>query len=149
MPNIAQLLKDEISRVARKEVRTACIPLQKQLRDLRRSNRQQREAIEKLNKRIAQLQMLSASPTEKILDAPSISDAKQIRLSADSIKKHRRRLGLSQGQLGQLLNVSTNTIVRWEQGKSKPRETYRAGIAQLRTMGVREVKKLLAAAEAE
>ncbi len=147
MPNLVQLLKDEISRIARKEVRTACIPLQKQLRDIRHTNRQQRKTIEKLEKRIAQLQMLAVSPTEKILNAPSISDAKRIRLSADSIKKHRRRLGLSQGQLGQLLKVSTHTIVRWEQNKSKPRELYRAGIAQLRTMGVRDVKKLLAATQ--
>ena len=45
--------------------------------------------------------------------------------------------------MGKLLNVSTNTIGRWEAGTSKPRESYRPGLAQLRTMGVREVKKLL------
>ncbi len=147
MPNIAQLLKDEISRLARKEVRSACIPLQQQLRDLRKTTRQQREVIDALQQRIGQLQAVASSPTEKILEAPAIAEDRQIRLSGSSIKNHRQRLGLSQGQLGQLLNVSTNTIVRWEQGKSKPREAYRAGIAQLRTMGVREVKKLLAAME--
>ena len=46
-------------------------------------------------------------------------------------------------KMGKLLNVSTNTIVRWEAGTSKPRAAYRHGIAQLRTMGVREVKKML------
>ena len=147
MPNIAQLLKDEISRLARKEVRAASAPLQQQIRELKKTNRQQREAIDTLLRRVDQLQALASSPTDKILKAPAIETDRQIRLSGTSIKKHRKRLGLSQGELGQLLNVSTNTIVRWEQDKSKPRETYRAGIAQLRTMGVREVKKLLASVE--
>ena len=147
MPNIAQLLKDEISRLARKEVRAASAPLQQQIRELKKTNRQQREAIDALQRRVGQLQALASSPTDKILKAPAIAADRQIRLSGTSIKKHRKRLGLSQGELGQLLNVSTNTIVRWEQNKSKPREAYRAGIAQLRTMGVREVKKLLASAQ--
>ena len=147
MPNIAQLLKDEISRLARKEVRAASAPLLQQIRDLKKTNRQQREAIDLLLRRVDQLQALTSSPTDKILKAPAIETDRQIRLSGTSIKKHRKRLGLSQGELGQLLNVSTNTIVRWEQDKSKPREAYRAGIAQLRTMGVREVKKLLASVE--
>ena len=147
MPNIAQLLKDEISRLARKEVRAASAPLQQQIRELKKTNRQQREAINMLLRRVDQLQALASSSTDKILKAPAIEDDRQIRLSGTSIKKHRKRLGLSQGELGQLLNVSTNTIVRWEQDKSKPREAYRAGIAQLRTMGVREVKKLLASVE--
>ena len=147
MPNIAQLLKDEISRLARKEMRAASAPLQQQIRELKKTNRQQREAIDTLLRRVDQLQALTISPADKILKAPSIGKDLQIRLSGTSIKKHRKRLGLSQGELGQLLNVSTNTIVRWEQDKSKPREAYRAGIAQLRTMGVREVKKLLASVE--
>ena len=147
MPNIAQLLKDEVSRLARKEVRAASAPLQQQIRELKKTNRQQREAIDLLLRRVDQLQALTISPADKILKAPSIGKDLQIRLSGTSIKKHRKRLGLSQGELGQLLNVSTNTIVRWEQDKSKPREAYRAGIAQLRTMGVREVKKLLASVE--
>lgn len=147
MPNIAQLLKDEISRLARKEVRAASAPLQQQIRELKKTNRQQREAIDALQRRVGQLQALASSPTDKILKASAIAEDRQIRLSGTSIKKHRKRLGLSQGELGQLLNVSTNTIVRWEQNKSKPREAYRAGIAQLRTMGVREVKKLLASVQ--
>ena len=147
MPNIAQLLKDEVSRLARKEVRAASAPLQQQIRELKKTNRQQREAIEMLLRRVDQLQTLTSSPTDKILKVTAAENDRQIRLSGTSIKKHRKRLGLSQGELGQLLNVSTNTVVRWEQDKSKPREAYRSSIAQLRTMGVREVKKLLASFE--
>ena len=142
MPNLATILKDEIGRLARKEVRAVCGPIQDQVRDLKKTVRQQRDLISRLEKQIGQLKAVSAKPSEKILSAPDVQSA-QIRLSASSIKKHRKRLKLSQTELGQLLNVSTNTIVRWEAGTSKPRESYRPGIAQLRTMGVREVKKLL------
>ena len=142
MPNLAVILKDEISRLARKEVRSACGPLQDQVRDLKKAVRDQRDTIIRLERQIGQLKAVAAKPSEKILEAPDVA-AKQVRISASSIKKNRKRLKLSQGQLGQLLNVSTNTIVRWEAGKSKPRDTYRSGLAQLRTMGVREVKKML------
>ena len=143
MPNLAVLLKDEIGRLARKEVRTSCGPLQDQLRDLKKTVRQQRDTISRLEKAIGQLKAISAKPSEKILSAPDVGDSAQIRLSSSSIKKHRKRLKLSQTELGKLLNVSTNTIVRWEAGTSKPRAAHRPGIAQLRTMGVREVKKML------
>ena len=141
MPNLAVLLKDEIGRLARKEVRTSCGPLQDQLRDLKKTVRQQRDTISRLEKAIGQVKATSGA--EKILSAPDVGDSAQIRLSASSIKKHRKRLKLSQTELGKLLNVSTNTIVRWEAGTSKPRAAYRPGIAQLRTMGVREVKRML------
>ena len=131
--------------LARKEVRAASAPLQQQIRELKKQ-------IASSAKRLFPAPRwptagATSSPTDKILKAPAIAEDRQIRLSGTSIKKHRKRLGLSQGELGQLLNVSTNTIVRWEQNKSKPREAYRAGIAQLRTMGVREVKKLLASVQ--
>lgn len=143
MPNLAVLLKDEISRLARKEVRASCGPLNDQVRDLKNTVRQQRASISRLEKEIGQLKAVSAKPSEKILSAPDVDNSTHIRLSAGSIKKHRKRLKLSQTELGKLLNVSTNTIVRWEAGTSKPREAYRPGIAQLRTMGIREVKKML------
>ena len=143
MPNLAAILSDEIRRLARKEVRTACGPLQEQLRELKKTVRQQRDSISRLEKHINQLKAVSSKPSAKILEAADVGDKTQIRLSATSIKKHRKRLKLSQGELGRLLNVSTNTIVRWEAGTSRPRDSYRSGIAQLRTMGIRDVKKLL------
>ena len=143
MSNLAVLLKDQIARLARKEVRASAGPLQEQVRDLKKTVRQQRDAISRLEKEIGKLKAVSAEPSEKILSAPDVGDSAQIRLSADSIKKHRKRLKLSQTELAKLLNVSTNTIVRWEAGTSKPRAAHRPGIAQLRTMGAREVKKMI------
>ena len=143
MPNLSAILSDEIRRLARKEVRAACNPLHSQVRDLKKTLRQQRDTIDSLEKTLRQLNASSANTTDKIASAAGLEKTTQIRLNPTSIKKHRKRLKLSQGQLGKLLNVSTNTVVRWEAGTSKPRATHHPGIAQLRTMGLREVRKLL------
>jgi DNA-binding transcriptional regulator YiaG len=143
MPNLAAVLNDEIRRLARKEVRAASDPLQDQIRELKKNMRLQRDTISHLQKQLSQLKAVSAKPSENMLKTLDSGDAGQVRLSSTSIKKHRRRLKLSQGELGQLLSVSTHTIVRWEAGTSKPRHTNRSGIARLRNMGIREVRKLL------
>lgn len=145
MPNIAQMLREEISRLARREVRAACDPLREQMRDLKQIVREHKKIIAQLEKNLEHLQTLSGSPAEKDLKAPEIDNQARLRISPASIKKHRRRLKLSQRELGKLLNVSTNTVVRWEAGTSKPCPAHRVGLAQLRAMGVRQVKKLLSA----
>ncbi len=144
MPNLAAVLSDEIRRLSRKEVRIACGQLQTQVRDLKKAMRKQRDTIARLEKQIGQLKAVSAQPADnKILAADKIDTTGKIRLTPSSIKKHRKRLKLSQRELSQLLNVSTNTVVRWEAGTSIPRDAYRPGLAELRTMGNKEVKTLL------
>ena len=68
---------------------------------------------------------------------------KQLRIAPNTIKKHRKRLKLSQAELGEILNVSTNTVLRWEAGTSKPRSKHLPGLDQLRTISKRELKKQL------
>tara|TARA_B110000116_G_scaffold244211_1_gene234505 strand:- start:579 stop:1031 length:453 start_codon:yes stop_codon:yes gene_type:complete len=143
MPNLAAVLSDEIRRLSRKEVRSACEPLQTQVRDLKKAMRKQSDTIARLEKEIGQLKTVSAQPADKTLAADNIGTTGKIRLTPSSIKKHRKRLKLSQSELSQLLNVSTNTVVRWEAGTSIPRDAYRQGLAELRTMGIKEVKILL------
>jgi DNA-binding transcriptional regulator YiaG len=143
MPNLAAVLSDEIRRLSRKEVRSACEPLQTQVRDLKKAMRKQRDTIARLEKQIGQLKTVSAQPADKTLAADNIGTTGKIHLTPSSIKKHRKRLKLSQSELSQLLNVSTNTVVRWEAGTSIPRDAYRPGLAELRTMGIKEVKILL------
>ena len=156
MPNLAALLKEEISKIARKEV-------QDQVRELKKTVREQRDALARLEKQIGPAKAKAAAkpvaakpaatkptatkPTAakpaaaKARKAPEGAKEKQIRIAPDTIKKHRKRLKLSQAELGELLNVSTNTVLRWEAGTSKPRSKHLSGLDQLRSMGLREVKK--------
>ena len=157
MPNLATLLKEEISKIVRKEV-------QDQVRELQKTVREQRDALARLEKqsgpakakaaakpaakpaatKSAAAKPAAAKPAAaKVSKAPAGDKRKQIRISPNTIKKHRKRLKLSQAELGELLNVSTNTVLRWEAGTSKPRSKHLSGLGQLRSMGLREVKKQL------
>ena len=151
MPTLAALLKEEISKIVRKEV-------QHQMRE-------QRDAIlARLEKQTAPAKAQpkaapkpkaakapKAKPAAKAAKAPaapadtaaSDDGAKQIRISPAIIRKHRKRLKLSQAELAKLLNVSTNTVLRWEAGSSKPRSQHLPQLDQLRSMSQRDLKKQL------
>ena len=145
MPNVAQVLKEEISRLARKEIRASCDPLRKQVQSLRRTVRTQQETIDKLERSLSKMVEMTATEAGTSLYAPTEEKEQRsrARVTPSSIRRHRLRLGLSQAQLGGLLNVSTNTIVRWEQGSSKPRVQHRTALLRLRDLGVRDVKQIL------
>ena len=143
MPTLAALLKEEISKVARKEV-------QDQVRELKQTVRAQRDAIARLEKQLgsakakAATKPAAAKPAAKARKPAGDGDRrKQLRIAPNTIKKHRKRLKLSQADLGKLLNVSTNTVLRWEAGSSKPRGQHLPGLAKLRTMSKRELKEQL------
>ncbi len=146
MPNLATLLKEEIGKIARKEV-------QDQVRELKKTVREQRDALARLEKKIGPVKAKAAAKpaaakpaatkpaTAKARKTPEGAKKKQIRIAPDTIKKHRKRLKLSQAELGELLNVSTNTVLRWEAGTSKPRSKHLPRLDQLRSISMREVKK--------
>ena len=156
MPTLAALLKEEISKIAQKEV-------QDQVRELKKTVREQRDAIARLEKQIgpakaktkvkakaktkakakAKAEPAAAKPAAKVSKAPTVDKRKQSRIAPDTIKKHRKRLKLSQADLGKFLNVSTNTVLRWEAGTSKPRGKHLPELAKLRSISLRELKNQL------
>ena len=147
MPSIATLLREEISKIARKEV-------QDQVRELKQTVREQRDAIARLEKQLGRAKAKAATkpaaakpatkPAAKVRKPAGDTDRrKQLRIAPNTIKKHRKRLKLSQADLGKILNVSTNTVLRWEAGTSKPRSKHLPGLDQLRTISKRELKQQL------
>ena len=141
MADIARALREEISRLARKETKSMVGTLQKQVRGLRASVRDQR-------KRIAVLEAEVAKKQDKVGDGriqPDVpgDEEPDIRISGASIRRHRERLGLSQRQVGLLLSVSNLTVSNWETEKSAPRGENRLAIAELRKLGVREAQERL------
>ena len=142
MPNVGMVIKDEITRLARKEIRAAVDPLRKQVRGLRQTVKSQTETIDRLEKALKKMVGQAGSGAKTSLYAPDTVETKA-RVTPASIRRNRLRLGLSQAQLGQLLGVSTNTIVRWEAGSSAPRAHHRTALIRLRDLGVRDVGKML------
>ena len=130
-PSSNELVK-ELDKIARKEV-------QDQVRELKRIVREQRDAIARLEKQIGSAKAKAAKASK----ASAGEETKRPRIAPNTIKKYRKRLKLSQAELGKLLNVSPSTILRWESGKSKPRSKHLPELAQLRSMSLRDVKKQL------
>ncbi len=142
MANIGSLLKAEISRVARKELRGETQALKKsitqyrgQIADLKRRTQALEQQIKRLGKVSAKAGAVQAQPEAE--------SGIKIRYSAKSLAAQRRRLGLSAASLAQLLGVSALSIYKWESGNTRPRAKQIEAIAALRSMGKREVAQRL------
>jgi DNA-binding XRE family transcriptional regulator len=141
MPNIASVLKEEIARVARKEVRSDTQPLKK-------SSASHRSDIAALKRRIAALEQmvkrLGKQTGAKTTQAEAGPPAGGFRFSASGLMAQRKRLGLSAAEAGKLLGVSDQSVYKWENGKTRPRASQFAAIAALRGMSKKQAAARLA-----
>lgn len=147
MANIATVLKDEIARVARKELRGETESLKKASSRYRADIAALKRQNALLEQRVARLEkLLAKSPvaTKPVVDP----DTSKIRFRVDGFKKLRARLELSAPVLASILGVSAQTIYNWEAGASRPGKELVARIAVLRQMGKREVNARLQAMQA-
>ncbi|MBR2345115.1 MAG: helix-turn-helix domain-containing protein [Lentisphaeria bacterium] len=139
MPDIKQVLSDEIRRLARKEVKQAVVPLLKIISE-------QKNELRELKKQLA---LLKKNVPEKTVAAPVVTaeadDNTKYRLNAAGIVRIRTKLDISQGKMAALLGVSTHTVSMWEIGRVSPRKNMKKAICMLRTLGRRELKKRLEA----
>lgn len=133
MPNIASVLKAEITRVARKEVRT-------EVDALRKSSAQHRSAIASLRRQIDALQkeVRRASKqhvaSDRKSNAKAAVEAPQRRFSAARLAAHRAKLGVSGETYGRLVNIGGQTILNWEQGKARPSAQQIQQLAEAREL---------------
>jgi DNA-binding XRE family transcriptional regulator len=141
MPNIAALLKAEIARVARKQVR-------QETAGLKQGVTRQRSEIAALKRQVAELSReLRATRRQTRVEAAASAgddDKTGLRFRSKGLASHRHRLGLSAAELGKLLGVSGQSVYLWEAGKARPRASLMPAIAALRTMGKRQAAELLA-----
>ena len=135
MPNIAAVLREEIVRLARKEIR-------RQTTVLRRTSAQYRKDIAEMKRRVSELRRKVTPLAKQVLkNAPSQAaevDAEHVRFTAKGLRSQRQRLGLSAANYGRLIGVTGQTIYSWEQETSRPRKPQFAPIAALRHIGKRE-----------
>jgi DNA-binding transcriptional regulator YiaG len=135
MPNIAALLKSEISRVARKEVRAETSSLKKTANAYRSDIAALKRRAHALEQQVRSLSKLSAK-LAPMAENEVASEAR--RFSAKSLASQRRRLGLSAADFGLLVGASSQSIYNWEEGKVRPRAKHLAAIAAIRTLGRKE-----------
>ena len=142
MPNIASVIKGEISRVARKELRAETAALKKaashyrsEIAALKRRMQALEQALRQVSK--ASTKAKAAPPDED--EAPG-----EFRFSAKGLASQRKRLGLSAEACGMLVGASGQSIYNWERGQAEPRRKHLAAIAALRKMGKKEAAAKLA-----
>jgi len=148
MPNIATVLKQEISRLARKEAKAQMTPLNQSLTKERAKVAVLRREVAALKRETAGL----ASALKKQLGAKSSRGRADLdaalsgeKWRKDSVRSTRRRFDVTQGEFARLLGVSLNSISGWETGRSEPREKTRAAILELRSLSKDTVQAKLAA----
>ncbi len=141
MPNIMAVLKQEITRLARKETRSQTVVLKKMSALYRRD-------IAGLKRTVAQLQKKTAVMEKAVLkQAPvvPVETTKKIRFTAKGLLAQRKRLDLSADDYAQLAGVSAVSIYKWESGQVRPRQTQVLALAALRDIGKKEALARLAA----
>ncbi len=144
MPNVATVLKQEITRLARKETRAESASSRKAIAQYRRDIAELKRQVRALATEVGDLrrqQKRVGRPATHNSDAP-------VRFSPSWVKSHRERLELSAVDYAQLIGVSALTIYNWEKGKTRPRQGQRAAWAEIRELGKREAWKRLELLEA-
>lgn len=139
MPTLDSLLKSEIARLARKEVRAELDPLRKVFG-------QQRATLAALKRQVSQLEraLRAASKGDRSRD-PATAEPGVVRhrYSAKGLVSHRSKVGLSAEQYGKLVGVTGQSIYKWEAGKARPRAAQLPALAQIKRLGRRELLKRL------
>ena len=142
MPNLQTVLRQEIQRLARKEIRSefestkkAVARHRREIAELKRRNKALERAVNYLQSR--ESKRLKAGP-------PKAKPPQGSRFSVRSLKAQRRNSGLSQEDYGSLVGVSKTTIYNWESGRIKLGEKHLATLVSLRGLGKREAAKRLA-----
>lgn len=141
MQNLANTLKAEISRVARKE-------LKGELESLRKVASLQRSEIAALKRRITELErrtrQLSKPAKVAMSDSGDEDGRRQLRFQAKGFASLRKKLGLSAQEMAKLLGVSALSVYKWESSKATPRSSHLPAIAAVRKLGKKEALKRLA-----
>src|SRR3990172_8931 len=139
MPNLATALKDEIRRLAKREIKAATRSTKQAVAQYRRDIATLKRLVRVQQREIA---FLRAQERKRLNHPPTTDEPVEgVRFSARSVRARRQRLGLSAEDFGKLVGVSQMTIYNWEHGKGRPKDDRLAAFAALRNVGKREAVK--------
>ena len=142
MPNIATLLKSEISRLSRREIR-------RELQIVKKSSAAYRRDIAALKRKVGALERTQSFLKKRAVvpadGGESATSDRQVRFVPKGLRSMRSRLGLSAAQLALVLGVSEQSVYNWETRKATPRKAQLDAIIALRGLGKREAQARLEA----
>ncbi len=145
MPNLAVTLKEEIRRLARKEIKAQSGSTRQVIARYRREIAQLKRQLREQEKRITSL----AAQNESRLVIGDDEEGDQVRFSPQWVKSQRKRLGFSAAEYARLVGVSTLSVYNWENGRNRPRQSQLEALAAIRGIGKREAIAKLAELDEE
>ncbi len=141
MANLAQTLKSEISRLARKQIkqetgalREAVTRYRSDIAELKRQVKDQQRRITFLENQESKRVKSPKAPKEAVQNA---------RFSPKWLRSHREKLGLSAADYAKLVGVSAQTIYLWEREQTTPRKSQMPALVAVRKLKVREAQRRL------
>ncbi|MCX6992642.1 MAG: helix-turn-helix domain-containing protein [Kiritimatiellaeota bacterium] len=145
MSTLMAVMKDEIRRIARKEIRAATAGLKKDQTKFRKAVAGLRRQTKEHRSTIRQLLQVATKQVKMATTAPEAGSKAWITIKG--IRAQRKKLKLSQAQFGKLVGVSANTVLKWEHssGTLKFRSRTRGALLAIRGLGVREARLRLGA----
>jgi DNA-binding XRE family transcriptional regulator len=145
MPNLSKIFKDEIARVARKEINQPLAAVRKSNAALKKTVAELQRTIGVLQKELARAQR-TAPRHGAAAAGPETAPVDDLRVTAKQLKSLRSRLGISQRELVELIGASIQSIALWE---TKPGRIHirkpqvRAALRGLKSMKKAEVQERL------
>lgn len=138
MPNIGNVLKSEIARICRRELRGEVAGLRKTSANYRREIASLKRQVADLRKEVGSVRKIA----KKGVAEPAASKT-NYRFQAKGLRTLRARLGLSSEAFAKLVGVSAQSIYNWEHGRAVPRAQQLAALAKVRGMSKRAASEAL------
>jgi len=140
MGKLEDIIKDEIIRLAKREMRARFAPLRRDVQSLKVMASQLRKSVASLQRVMSQQQrQISPKPLPEVTP----EDLKTARFSPRLIKSIRKHLGVSMREMAKLTGVTVGAIFKWEKGNFEPKDDKKKTLVGLRKLGRHGARTLL------
>jgi DNA-binding transcriptional regulator YiaG len=140
MAKIESIIKSEIQRLAKHEVRSVFLPLRRDVWEMKLKLSNLIKSFTVLDRFAREIS--KAKSAEPKLEA-SPEEVKASRITPERIRSLRKKLGISQREVGVLVGATIGAVASWEKGKFKPKGEKKAALVALRKLRKRDVRKRL------
>lgn len=140
MGKVEAIIKSEIVRLAKREMRKVAAPLRRDVWAIKSTVSKLRKTVLNLE-RFVSLQRKEWGKKPPLKASPE--EVETSRFSPRLIRSLRQRLGLSQRDFARVSGVTPLAVYQWETGVFKPKNEKKEVLVALRKLGRRDVRKLL------
>ncbi len=136
--SFAAALKQEITRLARKEIKADTASTRRAVAQFRRDIAELKRLAKSMERRLT---ILERQEKKRLGKSVSSNLAEGARFAPRWVRSHREKIGFSQADYASLVGVSPMTIYNWEHGKTKPGKEQLAALVAVRKLGKREAER--------